>query len=132
MEKIKDWITVENGNHVPIREGQTKEQAIASHFMQNNGSLRGYSQAEKRNELARLYTNGEETISLPDEQLPRSLSARWANEDIKMPDGTIAHFVEGSKLQNKQAFAGAGTKKPIRDIERLVNKYGGEEKNWQK
>lgn len=71
-------------------------------------------------------------IKLPDEIMPRSLSAKWANEDILMPDGTIAHFVEGSKLHHEEIFAGKGTKTPIRDVERLVQKYGGRADDWQK
>lgn len=73
-----------------------------------------------------------DTYSLPDEILPNSLSAKWINEDIKMPDGTVAHFVEGSKLHNIEVFAGKGTKKPIRDVERLVKTYGGKAEDWQK
>ena len=83
-----------------------------------------------------IRTNGHEgrdkTVKLPDEQLPRSLSAHWANEEIKMPNGTVAHFSEGSKLHHKEVFAGKGTKTPIRDVERLVREYGGEAKDWQK
>lgn len=73
-----------------------------------------------------------QTLRLPDETLPKSLSARWINQDIKMPDGTVAHFVEGSKLHNIEVFAGKGTKTSIRDVERLVKKYGGQAENWQK
>lgn len=80
--------------------------------------------------LQEMYDS--QTIHLPDEILPRSLSAKWANEDIKMPDGTIAHFVEGSKLHHKEVFAGKGTKTPIRDVERLVTTYGGKAEEWQK
>lgn len=70
---------------------------------------------------------------LPDEQLPKSVGAKWANEDITMPDGSVAHFVEGSKLTHKEVFAGKGTKTPIRDIERLIKKYPGSKAElWQK
>ena len=72
-------------------------------------------------------------LNLPDEQLPFSLGAKWANKDISMPNGEIAHFVENSKIINKQVFAGKGTKTPIRDIERLVNQYPNTKaENWQK
>ena len=74
-----------------------------------------------------------EVIDFPDEQLPFSLGARWANEEIGMPDGSTAKFVEGSKITNKQVFAGKGTKKPIRDIERLVKEYPNTKAElWQK
>lgn len=74
----------------------------------------------------------EQTLHLPDEILPRSLSARWANYDIAMPDGTVAHFVEGTKLHHIEVFAGKGTRTPIRDVERLVSTYGGKAEDWQK
>ena len=80
--------------------------------------------------LQELYDAG--TIPLPDETLPRSLSAKWGNEEVRMPDGTVAHFVEGSKLHHKEVFAGKGTRTPIRDVDRLVNTYGGNAEDWQK
>lgn len=49
-----------------------------------------------------------------------------------MPDGTVAHFAEGSKLHKIKVFAGQGTKKPIRDVERLVKSYGGKPEDWMK
>lgn len=85
-------------------------------------------------ELLRLKAIGisvSET-SLPDETIPRSLSARWANYDIAMPDGTVAHFVEGTKLHHIEVFAGKGTRTPIRDVDRLVRAYGGKAEDWQK
>ena len=74
-----------------------------------------------------------EIIKLPDEQLPHSVGAKWRNFDISMPDGTVAHFVEGTKLQDKEIFAGKGCKDKIRDISYLVNKYKGSvDSEWQK
>lgn len=80
----------------------------------------------------KIMAIGKDSYSLPDETLPKSLSAKWANYDIAMPDGTVAHFVEGSKLHNIEVFAGKGTKKPIRDVERLVKTYGGKPEDWMK
>lgn len=75
----------------------------------------------------------EDHLFLPDEYLPCSVGARWANEEVGMPDGTKAKFVEGSKLTHIEVFAGAGTKKPIRDIERLVADYPGTQSHlWRK
>ena len=72
-------------------------------------------------------------IDLPDEQIPKSLGAQWKNEEVSMPDGSIAKFVEGGKITHKQVFAGKGTKKPIRDVERLTREYPKSKSNlWQK
>ena len=49
-----------------------------------------------------------DVIPLPDETLPHSLGAKWSNYDIRLPDGTVAHFQEGSKLHHKEVFAGKG------------------------
>ena len=74
-----------------------------------------------------------DTIKLPDETIPKSVGAKWLNEEITMPDGTTAKFVEGSKITHKEVFAGKGTKTPIRDIERLVDKYPNSKAElWQK
>ena len=74
----------------------------------------------------------EESISLPDEIFPRSVGAKWANYDIPMPDGTIAHFQEGSKLHHKEVFAGNGCKRKIDEVDLLVDKFGGTANEWQK
>ena len=48
-------------------------------------------------------------------------------------DGSTAKFVEGSKLQNKEIFAGAGCRRKIDDIDRLVRDYPGtSESEWMK
>ena len=60
-----------------------------------------------------------DVIPLPDETLPHSLGAKWSNYDIRMPDGTVVHFQEGSKLHHKEVFAGKGCKRKIDDIERV-------------
>lgn len=74
-----------------------------------------------------------ETIKLPDEQLPRSVGAKWRNEKIAMPDGTTAAFVEGSKLQDKEVFAGYGTNKPLRAKYALSVAYpSSTPEKWQK
>lgn len=82
----------------------------------------------KLERLKRIY----DTIDISDEPIPRSLSAKAKNYDIRMPDGGIAHLQEGTHITNKQVFAGAGTKTPIRDVDRLVRQYGGETHKWSK
>ena len=73
------------------------------------------------------------SYKLPDEQLPRGVGAKWANYDISMPDGSIAHFVDGSKLQNKEVFAGRGCRTQIRDRFALSRDYPGSKPElWQK
>ena len=99
----------EDGKFVP--KGKTK--------------VKPYDSKDKLQELKRR-------IKQQDEKLPKSVGAKWANEDILMPDGSIANFAEGSKV-TREVFAGKGTKTPIRDIERLVKEYpNSKAEQWQK
>ena len=58
-----------------------------------------------------------------DEQFSRSVGAKWANYDIRMPDGTTAKFVEGAKLEHKEIIAGYGQRRKIDIINKLVTTY---------
>lgn len=73
-----------------------------------------------------------DTLPLEDEKLPKSVGARWSNHEIAMPDGTVAHFQEGSKLHHKEVFAGKGCKRKIDQVDMLVERYGGKAEEWQK
>lgn len=72
------------------------------------------------------------TIKLPDETIPKSVGAKWVNEEIMMPNGDIAYFVEGTHIINRKVFAGKGCKRKIDEVSFLVEKYGGTEKEWMK
>ncbi len=85
-----------------------------------------------RDENGRFTITGSSFADLSDEPIPRSLSAKAKNYDIRMPDGSVARIAEGTYITRKQVFAGAGTKKPIRDIYRLVRQYGGSPEKWVK
>ncbi len=92
----------------------------------------------KLQEIERNYQDNvesrknQENIFLPDEILPRSIGARWANYEILMADGTVARFQEGTKLHHKEIIAGRGNKRKIDEIDRLVSKYGGKTDDWVK
>lgn len=126
-KEIEYWITV-NGNHIPVKRGQTKTQAV-DEFLKEKDDVRGYSAKELKE---RQEQELPQTYSLPDEKLPISLSARWMNYEIELPNGKIAHFAEGSKLQNKEVFAGKGCKRKIDEEERLVREYHQPIGSWMK
>ena len=95
-------------------------------FVSKGDNSKAYNSQDNLGELKKK-------IRLPDENIPKSIGAKWANEDILMPDGTTAKFVEGSKITHKEVFADKGTKTPIRDIERLVKEYPNSKAElWQK
>ena len=104
------WRTV-NGAHVFIKNGQTPEEAFAYHKKIHAMSTK---------ELKEFCV-----IKLPDEHLSHSVGAKWANYDIEMPDGSIAHFAEGSKIVAKEIIAGYKSHRKIDDIRRLVRQNPG-------
>lgn len=82
--------------------------------------------------LTREKTSG--TIKLQDEEIQRSLGAKARNYDIWDPaTGKRYHFAEGTRIQNREVFAGYGTRTPLHDgvAEGLSQKHGGDERKWQ-
>lgn len=74
------------------------------------------------------------TISLEDTLIHRSVGAKSRNYDVISPDsGDVFHFVEGTKIQNSEVFAGKGTKHSLHEgvAEGLAEQYGGNPEKWQ-
>ena len=72
--------------------------------------------------------------SIPDRDIiiGRSVGAKALNYDIMDLDtGEIFHFVEGTKIQNVQVFAGKGTRIAFRKAEKFAARYGGKASDWQ-
>lgn len=73
-------------------------------------------------------------IKLKDDYIGRSLSAKAKNYNVFDPasDETF-RFVEGTKIQNREVFAGYGTKVPLHEgvAEGLTKTFGGDEGKWQ-
>ena len=65
-------------------------------------------------------------------RIGKSLGAKAANYDVMdLLTGEIYHFVEGSKIQNVEVFAGKGVKTPFRRAEKFAARYGGKPEDWQ-
>lgn len=76
----------------------------------------------------------QETLSINDIQIFKSIGARSNNYNIIDPTtGEIFHFVEGTKIQNAQVFAGKNVKTPLRPEVAigLSEQIGGKPLNWQ-
>lgn len=72
------------------------------------------------------------TIKLPDIQIGRSLGAKLKDYAVlDLETGEYFTFVEGSKLQNVEVFAGKGTKKELRIAGKYAERYGGNPEDWQ-
>ena len=62
----------------------------------------------------------------------RSVGAKATNYDVMdLETGEIFHFVEGSKIQNVQIFAGKGSKTVFRKAEKYAERFGGKAVDWQ-
>ncbi len=74
-----------------------------------------------------------DTIRLEDTEIFRGVGAKGINYDIEDVDGRIYHYVEGSRVQNREVFAGFGTRTPLRDgvPEGLTKEFGGTPSKWQ-
>ena len=83
-----------------------------------------YSNRKKQSFLFRTDLN--------DEVFPKSIGAKWQNYDImNLATGETYHIAEGSKIQDKEVFAGKGSKTPYRDAYKYAEKYGGNTEDWQ-
>ena len=90
---------------------------------------RGYSSATG---IISRILRGVGRLRLPDEQLPRSVGAKWRNEKVlDLKTGKYYHFAEGSKLQDVEVFAGYGTQKEYRKGVEFASKVGGSPREWQ-
>lgn len=90
------------------------------------GSWRTRSEMEEIRRLEQKYTSQSllpSTIPLPDEQLPRSVGAKWANYEITMPDGSKAKFVDGAILEQKEIIAGYRVRRKIDTIQDLLKRF---------
>lgn len=75
-----------------------------------------------------------DTISLQDILIGKSLGGRAKNYDVlDVATGEYFHFVEGTKIQNAEVFAGYGVKKPLLEevAEGLTKEFGGDPEKWQ-
>lgn len=69
---------------------------------------------------------------LDDIEIYRSIGAKSKNYDIMdLTTGEMFNFVEGTKIQNVEVFAGKGTNTIYRNANKYVKKYGGNAEDWQ-
>lgn len=69
---------------------------------------------------------------LDDEIVLKSIGAKGENYDIMdLATGEIYHLAEGSRLQDKEVFAGKGTKKIYHKAPFYADRYGGAVSDWQ-
>ena len=106
---------------------------IQEDFLEQTGLKRQYDREWVPNPKKALEKKLEEDImELKDIQIHKSLGAKAANYEVMdLRTGEKFYFVEGTRLQNVEVFAGKGTKKPLQIAERYADKYGGKAEDWQ-
>ena len=73
-----------------------------------------------------------ERLFLDDIAINKSVGAKTLNYYVRdLTTGEDYQFVEGTKIQNIEVFAGKGTKTKYRLSYKLSSKYGGKPENWQ-
>ena len=79
--------------------------------LNSNSKLTG-----KITEKTVVNSNDSDIIKLDDIHISKSVGAKAKNYDILDPNtGEFFNFVEGTKIQNAQVFAGKGCKKPLKE-----------------
>lgn len=102
---------------------------------ENGASSRVRSSTQKMKSQETIEKTGKSgTIELEDILIRKSVGAKFRNYDVLDPaTGEIFHFVEDTKIQNAQVFAGSGTKKSLHEgvAEGLAEQIGGSPEKWQ-
>lgn len=116
------WITV-NGKHVPIYEGESKQDAINRSIAKKNEDTKARQIAENKKQADKL---NESEKKLPKNLYMPDIKAEVANETSKvrsLTNGKRYRFKEGTTIRKVNAFAGTGCSRPFRDALKYAKKY---------
>lgn len=73
-----------------------------------------------------------DTIKLPDIQIGKSVGAKAKNYEVMdLLTGEMFQFVEGTRIQNIEVFAGKGSKVVYRNAYKYADAHGGNIEDWQ-
>ncbi len=134
--KITGWITV-NGQHVPIFEGESNEDAVTRFTNRENAAKTSEQQKSAqiaKNEVEAKELNKQDSQPLGKRLYLPDVSADEANKTSDILNlGTKQRykFQAGSKITNVHVFAGKGCSRPFRDAEKYAKRYGGKIEDWQ-
>lgn len=72
------------------------------------------------------------TMKLPDIQIGRSVGAKAKNYEVMdLSTGEMFRFVEGTRIQNVEVFAGKGSSVVYRNAYKYADRHGGNAEDWQ-
>lgn len=106
-------------------------------FLDKGGTTEEYNRqkAAKVAKINSLSTSGakqSDIMRLPDIQFGRSVGAKAKNYEVMdLETGEMFHFVEGSRLQDVEVFAGKGSRKVYEKAYKYANREGGKPEDWQ-
>ncbi len=122
--KLKNYVD----NNDQLHRRKDREQVVG---FDKSISARAIS-AKKRK--LKTVANVNDNVIINDIKIGRSLSAKAKNYEILEPNtGDYFNFVEGTKIQDVQVFAGKGCKKNLNEevAEGLEKQIGGKASEWQ-
>lgn len=138
--EIKGWITV-NGQHVPIFDGETQEDAV-NRFTNRENATKA-SEQQKSTQIAKNEAEAKQLNKQDSEKDSQQLGKRLYLPDVSADEANKSSdilnlgtkqrykFQAGSKITNVHVFAGKGCSRPFRDAEKYAKRYGGKIEDWQ-
>ena len=68
----------------------------------------------------------------PDIAVHRSVGAKGQTYDVVLPDGDVVKLAEGTRITDVKIIAGKDRARIIDEVDRLVDRFGGDSRLWQK
>ena len=111
-------------------------QEAVPEFAAENGDVEWYDAREIQNKeesQEKLEKQQKpDIINIEDFQIGNSLGAKAKNYQVMdLETGELFSFVEGTRIQNVEVFAGKGVSKPYWNAGKYVEKFGGKAEDWQ-
>jgi len=132
MKNITEWITV-NGHHVPIYEGESKDDAVGRFTKMMEDDRRKNSQMSKSKAEADKRNKQEPPKRLRLSDIPAK-DANKFSDVLHLKTKERFRFKEGTSITGAYVFAGKGCSKVFRDAEKYAKRYPESGKNpedWQ-
>lgn len=130
---IKDWITV-HGNHIPLFDGESKEEAI-NNFLET----KKHEDSKQKQILQNKAEADSRNKQIPPKQLHlpniKAEEANTTSDVLHLNTKQRYRFKEGTEIRNVYVFAGKGCAKEFRDAEKYAKRYRkyneGRPEEWQ-
>lgn len=126
--EVKTWVTI-NGAHVPIYEGDSKQDVINRAIAKRNEEIKEKQIARNSAQASQLkQSSPSRTLRLA------NIPAEEANKTTTVKDlQKNLHFKikDGTNIVQVIVFAGKGCSKVFRNAEKYAKRWGGKAEDWQ-